>query len=43
MALRRLAGNSIIEHPAVQQRIDAGPVIQDPGEGPSIYAPLNRP
>ncbi|HWH78287.1 MAG TPA: DUF2235 domain-containing protein [Candidatus Binatus sp.] len=42
-ALRQLAGNGIAEHPAIQQRIDAGPVVQEPGEAPSLYAPSNRP
>jgi uncharacterized protein (DUF2235 family) len=42
-ALRQLAGHDIVEHPSIQQRIDAGPVVQEPGEMPSIYAPLNRP
>jgi hypothetical protein len=40
---RTFEGTAIAEHRAVQARIDAGPVVQEPGEAAAPYAPCNRP
>lgn len=40
---RNLKGGGILEHPSVQARMVAGPVVTEPGEPPAPYAPPNRP
>lgn len=42
-ALREFKGTGIHEHPAVAARMNAGPVVHEPGEDPDLYAPSNRP
>ena len=42
-ALREFKGAGIQEHPAVAERMNAGPVVHEPGEAPSPYAPNNWP
>jgi uncharacterized protein (DUF2235 family) len=42
-AARALKGSGIPEHPAIQARMSAGPVVAEPGEPPTPYAPTNRP
>lgn len=42
-AVRNLKGSGIQEHPSIQGRIDAGPVVAEPGEAPAPYKPSNRP
>ncbi len=41
--LREFKGTEIHEHPVVAKRMEAGPVVHEPGENPSPYAPSNRP
>lgn len=40
---RNLQGSAIPEHPSIQARMKAGPVVAEPGETPTPYAPTNRP
>jgi uncharacterized protein (DUF2235 family) len=40
---RNLKGSGIPEHPSIQARMKAGPVVAEPGESPAPYAPTNRP
>jgi len=42
-AVRNLKGCGIQEHPSIQERIDAGPVVAEPGEALAPYKPSNRP
>lgn len=42
-ATRVLQGSGIKEHPAIQARIAAGPVVHEPNEAPVPHAPINRP
>ncbi len=40
---RALAGQGVQVHPSVQQRMQAGPVVAEPGEAVSAYQPANLP
>lgn len=40
---RKFKGAGIGEHPSIQQRMNAGPVVHEPSEKPSPYLPRNRP
>lgn len=40
---RDLKGIGIQQHPSIQARINAGPVVAEPDEPPTLYAPTNRP
>lgn len=40
---RDLKGSGIPEHPSIQARMNAGPVVAEPNEPPAPYAPTNRP
>jgi len=42
-AVRNLKGCGIQEHPSIQERIDAGPVVAESGEALAPYKPSNRP
>ena len=43
VAPRGFPADCVREHPAVQARIDAGPVVAEPGESAARYDPPNRP
>lgn len=40
---RDLKGGGIQEHPSIKERMDAGPVVPEPGEPHAAYVPTNRP
>jgi len=42
-ALRKFNGKGLIVHESIQQRMHAGPVVQEPGEAAAVYHPLNLP
>lgn len=42
-ALRKFKGMGIQEHHSIEERMKSGPVVHEPGETPSPYAPKNRP
>ena len=41
--LRQFRGTGIQDHPAIAGRMNAGPVVHEPGEAPSPYLPQNWP